>query len=147
MKLNVNAKTLGLILAILYALFALFSLIGIPLALAGSALLAATGYHGIAFMVVVGAVIAAIGDVLVAWGGYKMYQLNIDGKRLVIYGLALAVVASVVGAIGNASVTGVIGSIIINGIIYYLVVISRFPSEAPLVTSGGVGGGAPPPSA
>ncbi|MDQ6746518.1 MAG: hypothetical protein M3010_00215 [Candidatus Dormibacteraeota bacterium] len=147
LKLNVNAKTLGLILAILYALFALFSLIGIPLALAGSALLAATGYHGIAFMVVVGAVIAAIGDVLVAWGGYKMYQLNIDGKRLVIYGLALAVVASVVGAIGNASVTGVIGSIIINGIIYYLVVISRFPSEAPLVTSGGVGGGAPPPSA
>ncbi|MFN2466116.1 MAG: hypothetical protein ABR598_07620 [Candidatus Dormibacteria bacterium] len=143
-KLNINAKTLGLILAILYAIFALFSLIGIPAALGLAALGAAVGVRQIIILIVVGAVIAAVGDVLVAWGGYKMYQLDGDGKRLVIYGLALAVVAAIIGAIGYESVTGVIGAIIINGIIYYLVVISRFPSEAPLVAAGG---GAAPPSA
>ena len=145
LKLNISAKTLGLVLAILYAIFALFSLIGIPLALAGSAILAASGYHGIAFLIVIGAVVAAIADVLVAWGGYKMYQLDADGKRLVIMGLALSVVASIIGAIGTASPGGVIGTLIINAIIYYLVIISRFPSEAPLVTAGGAG--APPPPA
>ncbi len=143
-KLNISAKTLGLVLAILYAIFALFSLIGIPLALAGSAILAAGGYHGIAFLIVIGAIIAAVADILVAWGGYKMYQLNADGKRLVIMGLLLAVVASIVGAIGSGSAGGVIGTVIINAIIYYLVIISRFPTDAPLVGAGGTG--AAPPS-
>lgn len=144
-KLNISAKTLGLVLAILYAIFALFSLFGILGAVGIAALGTALGVRQILVLVVIGAVIAAVGDILVAWGGYKMYQLDIDGKRLVIMGLALSVAASVVGAIGAESPGGIIASIIINGIIYYLVIISRFPSDAPLVTSGGAG--APPPPA
>jgi len=143
-KLNIPAKTLGLVLAILYAIFALFSLFGILGAVGIAALGTALGVHQILILVVVGAIIAAIADVLVALGGYKMYQLNIDGKRMVIMGLALSVLASIVGAIGAENPAGIIASIIINGIIYYLVIISRFPNDAPLVASGGAG--APPPS-
>ncbi|MFN2463111.1 MAG: hypothetical protein ABR573_04310 [Candidatus Dormibacteria bacterium] len=148
LKFNMNAKLLGLILAIVYAIFALFSLIGIPLAFAGSAFLAASGYHGVAFLVVIGAIVAAIGDVFVALGGWKMNNLNGDGKRQVVLGLALGVVASVIGAIGSLSFTGVIGALLVAAIIYYLVIISRFPGEQPLVAGSGVTtGGAPPPSA
>ena len=143
LKFNISAKTLGLILAILYAIFALFSLFGVLGAIGISALGAALGVREILILVVIGAIVAAVGDVLVAWGGYQMYKENIDGKRLAIMGLALGVVASILGAIGAESPTGIIGTIIINGIIWYLIVISRFPSEAPLVTSGG--SGAPPP--
>ena len=142
-KLNISAKTLGLVLAILYAIFALFSLFGILGAMGLAALGTALGVREILILVVIGAVVAAVADFLVAWGGYKMYQLDIAGKNLVIMGLALSVVASIIGSIGAENPTGIIGSIIINGIIYYLVIISRFPSEAPLVTSGGAG--APPP--
>ena len=143
LKFNINAKTLGLILAIVYAIFAVISLIGIPVALAGSAIAAAVGYHGIAFLIVIGAIVAAAGDVLVAWGGWKMNNLNNDGKRFAIYGLALGIVASILGAIGAESPTGVIGTVIVAAIIYYLIVISRFPNEAPLVGAGTAG----PPSA
>ncbi|HEV1998766.1 MAG TPA: hypothetical protein VGR61_11635 [Candidatus Dormibacteraeota bacterium] len=144
LKLNINAKTLGLVLAILYAIFALFSIIGVFGAMGVAALGSALGVHQIFLLIVIGAIAAAIGDILVAWGGYKLYQLNIDGKRFVIMGLALGVVASVFGAIGFENPSGVIGAIIVAGIIYYIVIISRLPSDAPLVTSGGPGPGPGP---
>jgi len=143
LKINVPAKTLGLILAIVYLIFALFSLIGIPLALLGGALLAASGAGHITFLIIVGAVIALIGNALVAYGGFKMFGLNPEGKTSVIYGLFLGVIASVVGAIGFESATGLIGPILVAAIVYYFVVISRFPNEAPLVARTS----APPPSA
>jgi hypothetical protein len=143
-KLNVNAKILGLVLALVFAIFALFSFIGIFPALGLSALGSVLGVSGIWILVLVGAIIAAIADALVAWGGYKMYQLDAGGKTLVIYGLALSLVASVVGAIGSYNPVGIVGAIVINGIIWYLVIISRFPGETPLVASG-TGTGAPPP--
>lgn len=145
LKLNINAKTLGLVLAILYAIFALFSIIGVFGAMGVAALGSALGVHQIFLLIVVGAIVAAIGDVLVALGGYKLYQLNVAGKQQVILGLALGIVAAVLGAIGFESAGGVIGAIIVAGIIYYLVIISRFPSDAPLVTSGSAG--TPPPPA
>ena len=46
--------------------------------------------------------------------------------------------------IGAGAIIGFIFWLVIRFIVYYLVVISRFPGEAPLVSSPG-GYGAPPP--
>ena len=83
-----------------------------------------------------------------------MYNSNPAGKRLVIYGLAIGLAGAVLSLIGQigligygagGAIFGLIVDIIIYGIIYYLVIISRFPGEAPLVTSPGTGYGGPPP--
>jgi hypothetical protein len=143
LKMNVPAKTLGLILAIVYLIFAILSLIGIPLALGIGVLVAAGGGGHITLLIIAGAVIALVGNVLVALGGFRMNGLKPEGKTSVIYGLFTGVIASVVGAIGFESANGIVGSIIVAAIVYYFVIISRFPSEAPLVAARGTG--APPP--
>ena len=142
-KMNVPAKTLGLILAILGAIGALFGILGVFALLALSMLKAAMGPTGpgILLLVVIGVIIVEIGTVGGAWGGYQMYQEKREGKKLAIYGVLINVVGSLVAAIGGASwvyrgalFNVVIGALIsIPIVIYYLVVISRFPGEAPLV--------------
>ena len=97
---------------------------------------------------------------VVAVGGFRMYQGDRSGKNLVIYGIVVAVIAQVVNLIGTiiaysglaglglgigaGAIIGFIFWLVIRFIVYYLVVISRFPGEAPLVSSPG-GYGAPPP--
>ena len=140
-KLNISAKTLGLIYAILAALGAVFSLLAIPLLLSISALGAAAGAPGVPALALLGTIINAAAEILVAWGGYQMYQLQREGKKLVIYGLGIAAVGNVLSAVGGLSASSLIGLIVGLGILfvlYYLVVISRFPGDPPLVPSGDV---------
>jgi hypothetical protein len=86
-----------------------------------------------------------------------MYNLDRSGKVLVIYALALGLGGAVVVLIGQLiaysgflaySAGGAIVGLIIDAIIYfciyYLVVISRFPGEQPLVP-GSMGGYQQPP--
>jgi hypothetical protein len=97
-----------------------------------------------------------VGEIFVAIGGFQMFNLNRDGKRLLIYGLALAVVGRLIHLIGvliaysgvyafgytpAGDIVGFIIWVVIYFILYYLVVISRFPGESPLAASGGYGGG------
>ena len=143
-KMNVPAKTLGLILAILGAIGALFGILGVFALIALSMLKAALGPTGpgILLLVVIGVIIVEIGTVGGAWGGYRMYHEKREGKKLAIYGSLINVVGSLIAAIGGAGYGFlrfalfyfVIGALIsIPFVIYYLVVISRFPGEAPLV--------------
>lgn len=143
-KMNVPAKTLGLILAILGAIGALFGILGVFALLALSMLKAAMGPTGpgILLLVVIGVIILEIGTVGGAWGGYQMYQEKREGKKLAIYGVLINVVGSLIAATGGVgwSDTGPLFTFVIGPlisipfvIIYYLVVISRFPGEAPLV--------------
>lgn len=133
-KLNVPAKTLGLVYAILGAISAFFGLFGI-LALFGlSGLAAAVGvYSGIYFLAVIGLIVGEVGTVLAAWGGYRMYQLDRGGKRIVVYGLLIGVIGSVINSVGSGDLVGWVLGAAISFVLYYLVIISRFPDEAPLV--------------
>lgn len=130
-KLNIPAKTLGLILAILGAIGALFGILGFfPLLALGTA---AAAFGGIFLLAVIGVIIGLIGTVIGALGGYQMYQENREGKKLAIYGVALNVVGSLIAAIGGSgSLVGWIFGALISFVVYYLIVISRFPGEPAL---------------
>lgn len=127
-KLDIPAKTLGLVLAILGAIGTIFGVLG----LIGVGAFAAAVGGG---LLVIGTLIGLIGTAMEAWGGYQMYQEDRGGKRLVIYGL----IVNVVGGLLTALVGAGIGSWIINALlafgIYYLVIISRFPNEPKLVAA------------
>ena len=130
-KLDIPAKTLGLVCAILSGISTFFGVIGL---LGVSAFVAAAG-SGALFLV--GTVINVIGSALVAWGGYKMYQGDRDGKRLAIYGLVANAIGSLIVALGNLGLAGWIVNAVILFIIYYLVVISRFEGDPKLVSTAG----------
>jgi hypothetical protein len=128
-KLDIPAKTLGLIYAILGAIGTLFGVIS----LLGVSVLAAVANTGALY--VVGSFVGLIGEALMAWGGYQMYQGVRDGKRLVIYGLVANAVGSLVAALGNLGLGGWIVNALILFVLYYLVIISRFEGEPKLVTT------------
>ena len=131
-KLNVPAKTLGLILAILGAISAFFGILGVFALLGLSAI--AVAYGGIFLLAVIGVIVGEIGAVVGAWGGYQMYKGNRDGKRLAIYGVLLNVVGSLIAAIGGSGgLVGWIFGALISFVVYYLIVISRFPDDLPVV--------------
>ena len=133
-KLNVPAKTVGLILAILGAIGALFGILGVFALLAVSAIAAA--YGGIFLLAMIGVIISEIGTIVGAWGGYQMYQGKREGKKLAIYGVLINVVGSLIAAIGGSGgLVGWIFGALISFVIYYLIVISRFPDEPPLVAT------------
>lgn len=153
-KLNVNAKILGLVIAILAVIGAIFTLF-----VGGLFSIFALVGGGLTVIWLLGIIVGLGAEILGAVGGFQMYNDNRDGKRLVIYGLALGIAGALVVLIGQfiayagllgygagGAIVGLILDIIIYGIIWYLVVISRFPGEAPLVaTPGGFGSPPPPP--
>ncbi|HEY8656879.1 MAG TPA: hypothetical protein VIN34_09115 [Candidatus Limnocylindria bacterium] len=131
-KLNVPAKTLGLVLAILGAVSVLFGVLGVFALLGLSAL--ATAFGGIFLLAAIGVIIGVIGAIVETWGAYQMYQGNRDGKRLAIYGLLINVAGSLVATIGGSGgLGGWIVGVLISFVVYYLIVISRFPDEPPVV--------------
>jgi hypothetical protein len=134
-KLNIPAKTLGGIYAVLGAIAALFGLVGLLTLFGISSYVAVYGFGGFVFLIQIGSLIGLVGTALAAWGGYRMYQLDRDGKRLVIYGLALNAVGGLVVALGSfgGGVSNWIVSLAITFVLYYLVIISRFEGEAKLV--------------
>lgn len=153
-KLNVNARILGLVIGILAA-------IGLLLSLFAGGLLSIFGFvGGLAPIWLLGILVALVAEVMAAIGGFQMYNLNRRGKELVIYGLGLGIVGAVVTLVGeiiaysgyigygaSGAIFSLIFDAIIYGCIYYLVVISRFPGEAPLVASAAgppAGFGGPP---
>ncbi len=157
-KVNINAKTLGLVLMILGIIGLIFAIIGL-LTIFGFCGGFGVGLCGFPIIWLLGDLVGLAGLVIGTIGAYRMYQGLRQGKDWVIYGLALGLLGALIGLIGNimaysgllgfgaGAIVGFIIDLIIYFIVYYLVVISRFPGEAPLVaTPGGYGGyGAPPP--
>ena len=128
-KLDIPAKTLGLICAILAGISTFFGVIAV---LGVSALTAVAG-TGPLFLV--GNVINVIGSGLMAWGGYKMYQGDRDGKRLAIYGIVASAIGSLITALGSGGLAGWIVNLAILFAIYYLIVISRFEGDPKIATA------------
>jgi hypothetical protein len=155
-KVNIDAKILGLVIAILAILGAILNLF------VGGLFSIFAFAGGFAFVWFLGVLIALIADIVGAIGGFRMYNADRTGKVLVIYGLALGVLGSLVHLIGIliaysgiyafgftpvGDIIGFIFTAIIYFLVYYIVVISRFPGDAPVapMSSGGYGGTPPPP--
>jgi hypothetical protein len=130
-KLDIPAKTLGLIYAILGGIAALFGLFAIFALFGLSALTSITGVGGVFILLLIGTIISEAGEVLAAWGGYRMYQGDHGGKTPVVMGLAISVIGGLVSSLGayGSGLPGWIVSVAITFVLYYLVLISRFPDE------------------
>ena len=152
-KINVNAKILGLVIGILAIIGLVLALIALPVVFAlnnavnslCNSVGASCGTNGIFALALLGVLISVVGSLLYAIGGFQMYNMNRSGKDKVIYGIAINVVGGILEIVGYGGVGGFIFSLIIAVVVYYLVVISRFPGEMPLVASAPGGYGSPPP--
>ena len=132
-KLNISAKTLGGVYAILGAIAALFGFFGLLTILGiGSYFAYIAAASGLVLLYALGSFISLIGTAVTAWGGYRMYQGDRDGKRLAIYGLAVVAVGSLVSALGTLAFGGWIVTLAFIFVCYYLVIISRFEGEPKL---------------
>jgi hypothetical protein len=127
-KLNLDAKVVGLVVAILAAIGGLLSLFGLLGLLGLGAAIAAFG--GIFALALIGVTVNLVADVMMAMGGWQMYQGNESGKRLVIYGLTISFLAQIVLALGYTAASAIL-QLILLGILYYVVVVSHFPGQAP----------------
>ena len=131
-KLDIPAKTLGLVYAILGGIAALFALFGILALLGLSAVATLVGVGTVWFLVLLGSVVSEVGTVLAAWGGYRMYQGDRTAKKPVVLGLAITVVGGLITALGSlgSGLPGWIFGTAVTFVLYYLVIISRFGDEA-----------------
>jgi len=132
-KVNFDAKVVGLVVAILAGIGALFSLLAL-LGLLGVAAALST-FGGIYVLALIGVALSLVGDVMATIGGWQMYQANESGKRLAIYGLAVSFVAEVIQIIGFSAGSGLV-ALILLAVLYYAIVVSRYPGQAPSASRG-----------
>jgi hypothetical protein len=124
-KLNLDAKMVGLVVAILGGLGAFFVFLALLSLLGFGAALSAAG---IFFLALIGVILNLVADVMAALGGWQMYQGNESGKRLAIYGLAIAFVAEIIQMIGFSSSSAIV-PLILLALVYYAIVVSRYPAK------------------
>ena len=130
-KLDIPAKTLGLIYAVLGGIAALFGLFALVALFGLNNVATLTGFSGVWILLVIGSLVSEAGTALAAWGGYRMYQEDRGGKKPVVLGLAITVVGGLVSALGafGGGLPGWILSTAVTFVLYYLVIISRFSEE------------------
>jgi hypothetical protein len=114
-----NAKTVGLVLAVLSALSLLVGLMSMPGILRSS---------NLAFVLALNLYVGLFASGLALFGGYKMYRSDPEGKRWVIYGLLLYAVVGIVSILAGSA--GQILTLIAVGVAYYFVVTSRYATSA-----------------
>jgi hypothetical protein len=125
LKLDIPAKTLGLVLAILGGIGAVLGVLGL---IGVSAFAASVGG-----LLVIATLVTLIGTAVGAWGAWQMYQEDRRGKRLVIYGLVISVIGGLISVLAGTGLGGWILNTLFAFAIYYLVVISRYEDEPKLV--------------
>jgi len=119
---SVNARTLGLFIAILATMGILFDLLYL---LASSTIIA-----GIPFLATMSLVTDMVGAALGLIGAGRMFQGEVQGKIQVIYGLAVGFVAEILVGITLHSPGRTLGAWAVFVCLYYLVVVSRYPSPS-----------------
>jgi hypothetical protein len=150
-KINVPAKTYGLVIGILAAIGTLFGLLGLLATFTVNNLCSAfvaCESHSALWLASVGALLSLAGAILATVGGFQMYGLQPRGRALIIYGMVLGLAGDILYLIGwgfGFYFGSFIIRVIIYAIVYYFLVISRFPNEAPLVASGAPQGYGQPP--
>lgn len=162
MKWNVPARTLGLILGILGLIWLLVVLVALIGLFGICASLGASICSSIPIVPVLGTLVSLVGLATGTYGAWRMYALDHRGRDLVVYGVALGAVGSLITLLGtllfysglaryaSAPTAGVIANFVIglavDLCVYYLVIISRFPDEPPLLPSLLTGPPPGPPS-
>ena len=122
-KVNLDAKVIGIVLAILAGLGVLLGLFAVGAA-----------FGRILAFAFIGVIVGIVADIFCVMGGWRMYKGNAEGKRLAIYGLALAFIAELVTIIGYGFGAGALIQLIVLALFYYAVVVSRFSPEAGVQT-------------
>jgi predicted membrane metal-binding protein len=112
-----DAKIVGIVCAVLAGLGVLFGLLALPITLA---------LLGAAPVLALSLIVSLVGNALVAYGGWQMYQGKAEGKRWVIYGLVVSFVTALIAMLMGSG-SQLLGLVII-AIVYYVVVTSRYPS-------------------
>ncbi len=91
---------------------------------------------GIFIVGLVGFLLVVAGYLLAAVGGFRMFAMVHEAKSQAIYGLVLGVAGGLIAAIGYGGFLSVfIFDLLLAIVVYYLIVVSRFPDETPLVPS------------
>ena len=125
-KISLDARIIGLVIAVLSALVGLLVLLTL-LALLGIGYQAS--YGSIFILDLVDVLLNLLADALGLIGGIQMLRGNAAGRRLVVYGLALAFVMQVALGLGFGTGASAIVTLVLLVILYYAVVVSRFPGE------------------
>jgi hypothetical protein len=123
-----DSRDVGTLLAAVFALAAAGEVItDLPgqLKYAGTPQAGFAGEFSLLFMIVVIVLRAAI-----AWGGWQMREGNESGKQIVIYALAVDLVAHIVNAAYYSNLGAIVGTAILIALIYYIVVLSDFTATA-----------------
>lgn len=150
LKLSVDAKVLGLVTGILSAVAALaWLLVAITgLWVVGSVNAFCGSFEpsgadcgtnsGIFVLGLIGFLLVVAGYLLSAVGGFRMFGMVREAKNQTIYGLLLGVVGGLIAVIGYSGFLSVmVFDVLLALVIYYLIIVSRFPDETPLVPYDG----------
>jgi hypothetical protein len=125
-KISIDARIIGLVIAILSALVGLLVFLTL-LALLGVGY--QSSYGSLYVLDLVDVVLNLIADALGLIGGIQMLRGNPGGRRLVVYGLALAFIIQVALGLGFGTGVSAIVTLVLLVVLYYAVVVSRFPGE------------------
>ena len=93
---------------------------------------------GIFALGLIGFLLVVAGYLLAAVGGFRMFAMVHEAKSQAIYGLLLGVVGGLIATIGYGGFLSVlIFDVVLAVVVYYLIVVSRFPDEEPLLPDEG----------
>lgn len=145
LKLDVDARVLGLVIGILSVVGAIaWTLVSITgLWVVGSVNAFCSGFQqsgsdcgttsGVFALGLIGFALVVAGYLLGAVGGFRMFTEHHLAKRVVIYGQLIGVVGGLLAVFGYSGFVSVfIFDVLLAIVVYYLVIVSRFPDEMPL---------------
>ncbi|MBV8528886.1 MAG: hypothetical protein JOZ75_11260 [Candidatus Dormibacteraeota bacterium] len=146
LKVNVDSRVLGLVIGIISLVaclaWLLVSITGLWIVgsvnpYCSSIVQEGTGCgstSGIFALGLIGFLLVVAGYLLVAAGGFRMFAMVHEAKRQAIYGLLLGVIGGLIATIGYGGFLSVlIFDVVLALVVYYLIVVSRYPDEEPLV--------------
>ena len=149
LKVNVDSRVLGLVIGILSLVaglaWLLVSIAGLwvvsvnPYCSSFAQAGASCGNNGGIFALgLIGFLLVVAGYLLAAVGGFRMFAMVHEAKSQAIYGLLLGVVGGLIATIGYGGFLSVlIFDVVLAVVVYYLIVVSRFPDEDPLLPDEG----------
>lgn len=145
LKVNVDSRVLGLVIGILSLVAGLAWLL---VSIAGLWVTSVNPYcssfaeggascgntAGIFVLALIGFLLVVAGYLLSAVGGFRMFAMVHEAKGQAIYGLLLGVIGGLIATIGYGGFLSVlIFDVVLAIVVYYLIVVSRFPDEEPLL--------------
>ena len=128
-RISVDAKYIGLAVAILALPFALANSYNLVVLLSALNSGIQSINVGIWLLFFVDIVLTLVAAVMALIGGWRMLRRDPAGKRLAIYGVGLAFLVEALIGLGFGTGLSSIVRLVILAMLYYAVVVSRFAGE------------------